>query len=157
MSDSTNTVHSPYALLQALIKKYIEYLGPTADSLEALSRFELGMGNYDISEEVNGGLVVVVKKCPFETALTKVGPWSEKASSMVQRFNESLRGGAALHPFCIAHLSVREAYGTVNLGCRNTTTGEVAISVPDLLDEVGITAEKVRELLEGNACLYWLK
>jgi hypothetical protein len=143
--------------LQDLIEKFIEYLGSTADPLEALSSFELGMGNYNISEDPKGGLLVLVKKCPFEMFLTKVGPWSEEAKNMVQSFNKRVRGGAALHPFCVAHLSVRETYGAVNLGCRNTKTGEIAVSASDLLNEVSITAENVRELLEGNACLYWLK
>jgi len=173
MSDSTKTVNAPHALLQALIetsfdvvklavlqpsgKLITKYLGSPDDALEALSRFECGMENYDILEGANGGRLVVVKKCPFQDAHNNMGSWSEDACSMVQRYNESPRGGAALNPICIGHLSVREAYDAVNLGCRSTTTGNVAVSVLDLLDEVGITAEKVHELLDGNACLYWIK
>lgn len=173
MSDSTNTISAPHVLLQALIetsfdvvklavlqpsgKLIAKRLGSKGDALDALSRLECGKENYEILEGSNGGRLVVLKNCPFQDAHNNVAPWSEEAGGMVQRFNESPRGGAAVSPICIGHLSVRDAYGAVNLGCRSTTTGKVAISMSDLLDEVGITEEKVGELLEENACLYWIK
>ncbi len=172
MYETTTAVDAPSAMLQALVETSFETvkllglkstgtriaknLGCPADPLEALSRLELGKANYEISSGPKGGRLVVLKQCPFAAALQRLDAWSQDAIHMVQRFNESPRGGAALHPICITHLSAREAYGGVNLGCRSTSTGKMAVSVQPLLDEAGLTAEQVREKLDGMACLYWL-
>jgi hypothetical protein len=100
--------------------------------------------------------MVLLRNCPFQAALDRMSPWSEGASHLVRGFNSSPRGGAALHPICICHLSVREAYRGINLGCRSKTSGKIAVSVTPLLDEAGMSEMKVRALLDGNACLYWL-
>ncbi len=164
---------APYMLLQALIETTFEsvklmglkdcgmqiakQLGSPADPLEALAKLELGTGNIQISEGPKGGRLICLKACPFASTLSKLDPWSEHALKMVQRFNASPRGGAAVHPICIGHLAVREAYGGINLGCRSTSSGKMAISVSALLEEAGMTEDKVRERLEGNACLYLLR
>ncbi len=174
MSDlNDNTLHPPYAVLQALIESSLKYirllgvqstgeeivqrLGTSEDPLEQLARVELGNGNYEISVGPRGGRLVRLKSCPFQAMVNQVGPWSENAKLMVTHFNASPRGGAALHPICIAHLSIRDAYGATNLGCRSMTSGKMAISVQALLDTAGVTEQEVRERLEGNACLYWLR
>ena len=173
MSESTNhSLHAPYVLLQAVAEASLDIiklmglqssgsqiakqLGFPNDPLEALAPFELGKQNYQILPGAKGGLVCL-KACPFQSAISNLSPWSEHATRMVQRFNASPRGGAALHPICISHLSVREAYGGTNLGCRSMTSGKIAVSVPALLDEAGMTQDEVRKQLDGNACLYWLK
>jgi len=173
MSDSEEVLDAPGLLLQALIETSLEtvkllevrssatwiadQLGSSDDPLDALARLEGGKENYELLEGPRGGQLVLLKRCPFQVMLNKLTRWSEQASHMVRRFNESPRGGAALHPICITHLSVREAYGGVNLGCRSMTSGKVAVSVKDLLDEVGLDEDEVRELLERKACLYWLR
>jgi hypothetical protein len=134
-----------------------ERLGSPDDALEALARFEGGPSNYELVPGPRGGRFVLLKSCPFQTTLNQILPWSKQARHMVERFNESPRGGAALHPICISHLSVRDAYGGVNLACRSMTSGKVTISVQELLDEVGIDEDRVRELIDGKACLYWVK
>lgn len=178
MSDQAPSNHNgsgraPYMLLQALIESSFEsvkllglmdcgnqiakQLGSPSDPLEALAKLELGMANIHVSQGPKGGRLVCLRGCPFAPAVSKLDPWSEHAQRMVQRFNASPRGGAAVHPICIGHLAVREAYGGINLGCRNTANGKMAISVPTLLDEAGMTEAQVRERLEGNACLYLLR
>ncbi len=174
MSNSSDTsLHAPYVVLQALIETSLQYikllgiqstgeevaqeLGKSEDPLEQLARVELGKGNYEISDGPKGGRLVHLKNCPFEKMTDQIGPWSENAKLMVTRFNASPRGGAALHPVCIAHLSIREAYGATNLGCRSMKSGKMAVSIPPLLDTAGLTEQEVRERLEGNACLYWLR
>ena len=168
-----NNGRAPYMLLQALIETTFEsikllglrdtgtqiakQLGSPEDPLEALAALELGMKNLQVSQAPQGGRIVCLKGCPFASAINSLDPWSENAKRMVQRFNESPRGGAALHPICIGHLSVREAYGGINLGCRSAATGKMAISTPALLEEAGMTEEQVREKLDGNACMYVLK
>ncbi|MBI5031462.1 MAG: hypothetical protein HZB51_13115 [Chloroflexi bacterium] len=165
--------NAPYILLQSLIETTFEsikllglrdsgmqiakQLGFSSDPLVALERLELGKENVRVSIAHGGERLVCLKGCPFAGAIDRLAPWSDHARKMVERFNESPRGGAALHPICIAHLSVREAYGGINLGCRSTKSGKMAISVPTLLEEAGMTEEQVRSHLEGNACLYLLK
>ncbi len=170
---SESTFHAPYVVLQALIETSLKYikllgvqstgeeiaqeLGRSDDPLDQLARLELGKGNYEISDGPQGGRLVRLKNCPFQKMTSEIGPWSENAKLMVTRFNASPRGGAALHPVCIAHLSIRDAYGATNLGCRSMTSGKIAVSVQALLDTAGVTDQEVRQRLEGNACLYWLK
>ncbi len=172
-SSSNGNGHAPYMLLQALIETSFEsvklmglmdcgsqiakQLGSPPDPLEALAKLELGMANIQVAEGPKGGRLICLKGCPFAAATNKLDPWSEHALKMVERFNASPRGGAAVHPICIGHLAVREAYGGINLGCRSTSTGKMAISVPALLEEAGMTEAQVRERLEGNACLYLLR
>ena len=173
MSVSSN-LDPPYILLQALIETSLDlvkllslrscgswvatkHLGLSSDALDALARLELGSENYIVSPGPQGGRLVLLKSCPFATVFGKIDPWSEEAMLLVQRFNESPRGGAALHPICIPHLSVRESYKAVNLGCRSATSGKIAVSVQTLLEEAGLSEEEVGEKLEGHACLYWLK
>ncbi|MBI5034903.1 MAG: hypothetical protein HZB51_30630 [Chloroflexi bacterium] len=172
-SNSNGNGRAPYLLLQALIETSFEsvkllglidcgnqiakQLGSPSDPLEALAKLELGMANITVSDGPKGGRLVCLKGCPFGSALSKLDPWSDHALKMVERFNASPRGGAAVHPICIGHLSVREAYGGINLGCRSTLSGKMAISVPALLEEAGMTETQVRERLDGNACLYLLR
>ncbi|MBI5034904.1 MAG: hypothetical protein HZB51_30635 [Chloroflexi bacterium] len=164
---------APYMLLQALIETTFEsiklmglkdtgaeiakHLGSPSDPLEALATLELGRDNLQVSDAPQGGRIVTLKGCPFAGAVNKLDPWSEHAKRMVQRFNASPRGGAAIHPICIGHLSVREAYGGINLGCRSASSGKMAISALALLEEASMTDEQVRERLDGNACIYVLK
>ena len=171
-SSITNIGRAPYILLQALIEttfelvkllglrdsgaKIAQQLGSPEDPLQALATLELGMENLQVSATPDGGRIVCLKGCPFAGVVNKLDPWSDNAKRMVRRFNESSRGGAAIHPICIGHLSVREAYGGINLGCRSTASGQMAISVPALLEEAGMTEEQVRERLDGNACIYVL-
>ena len=170
---SNNNGRAPYMLLQALIETTFESiklmglrdtgaeiakrLGSPSDPLDALALLELGTSNLEISDAPKGGRMVRLKGCPFAGAINKLDPWSDHAKRMVQRFNESPRGGAAIHPICISHLSVREVYGGINLGCRSAASGQMAISVPALLEEAGMTEDEVRQRLDGNACLYVLK
>ena len=170
---SNSNGRAPYMLLQALIETSFEsvkllglldcgnqiakQLGSSTDPLEALAKLELGKANLEVTEGPNGGRLVCLKGCPFAGAVNQLDAWSEHALKMVERFNASPRGGAAVHPICIGHLSVREAYGGINLGCRSAATGKMAISVPSLLEQAGMTETQVRERLDGNACLYLLK
>ena len=176
MADQTSSNgngRAPYMLLQALIETSFEsvkllglidcghqiakQLGQFTDPLDALAKLELGKANLQVTEGPKGGRLVCLKSCPFAAAAGQLDAWSDHALKMVERFNASPRGGAAVHPICIGHLSVREAYGGINLGCRSTSNGKMAISVPALLEEAGMTEEEVRQRLEGNACLYLLR
>ena len=172
-NNGNGRAHPPYMLLQALIETSFEsvkllgmidsghqiakQLGSPDDPLDALAKLELGKANLQVTEGPKGGRLVCLKGCPFATAVSQLDAWSDHALKMVERFNASPRGGAAVHPICIGHLSVREAYGGINLGCRSTSSGKMAISVPALLAEAGMTEDQVRERLDGNACLYLLK
>ncbi len=173
MTEDNVSLHAPYLMLQALTETSFDMVkllglksggewmakrvGAQDDALEGLARLELGKENHILTEGPKGGRLVLLKACPFQAALNRLDPWSDNAKHMVERFNASPRGGAALHPICITHLAVREAAGGINLGCRSTTTGKMAVSVPALLEQVGMTEEQVRERLDGHACLYWLK
>lgn len=119
--------------------------------LEKLAHFELGEKNRTLIDE-SDKTFVILKQCPFAQLYLTMPEWGEE--ELVNRFNKDPEGGSALHSFCILHCYVRENLGGLhNIACRSADGKKVAIA-SELIKTLGITEERARELIEGNACVY---
>lgn len=120
--------------------------------LEKLAHFELGEKNRTLIEE-GDKTFVVLKQCPFAQLYRTMPEWGGE-EELLQRFNAHPGGGSALHSFCILHCYVREYLGGFNnIACRSADGKKVAIAT-ELIKMLGMTEERAKELIEGNACVY---
>ncbi len=120
--------------------------------LEKLAHFELGEKNRTLTDE-GSIILVVLKQCPFAQLYQRMPEWGGE-EELLQRFNAHPEGGSALHSFCVLHCYIRENIGGLhNLACRSADGKEIAIA-KEVIKSLGLSEEKVKGLIEGNACVY---
>ena len=127
------------------------------ESLDAkLEAFELGPGNREAIDEpgIRGRLVLLHHDVFGEGSFCQA-PWSRSTGDLLRRYNEEMpAGGGALHPLHLVQHEVHRRLGNVvDLGARDTASGEIALSAYGLA-KVGLGAERARELLARGAALY---
>ncbi|MFW9997458.1 MAG: hypothetical protein ACFFD4_35770 [Candidatus Odinarchaeota archaeon] len=121
------------------------------------------------SSDVVGEGVVIVKNCPMAPVMAEL----KIADKLPDHFTEIVtkyiednpRNAGILHPGCIVHQFIRqqliagiqigEKYplNYVQLGCRSTATGKQVYSEMGI-ERLGVSIDKIKEWLEGQACLY---
>jgi len=126
------------------------------DAMERLSEID-GRDNYEFLT-INGLRLAMLRECPFAPLFKDIPQWSEKTKRLIEAFNRSGEGGGILHPLCLLHWGIRKAMkaGIVNIGCRESSTGNMEIS-DNALRKINIPREDAISMLETMACLFAIK
>lgn len=132
---------------------------PGETTLDKLASFELGRDNLRVYPgKLADTLIVVLKRCSFESLLADLPAWTPETLKFVANYNRNPAQGGAVYPLCIVHHAVRDNMpnAILNLAARNGTTGEIAIAETHLR-RVSLERTEVATLLADNACVYCIE
>jgi len=126
-------------------------------TIEKLMDYELGEDNFIIISGDKLNIepklkIIILKICPFTMSYKNIPKWNDNTMKLVDQYN-SLKMGAALHPICIIHQTIRNELKAYTVACRSALTNKIVYN-DKILEKYNLDKEKIYELIKSNACVY---